>query len=40
VEYAGDPRAERVIVLMGSGAQTAQETAAHLAASGQRVGVL
>ena len=29
VEYTGHPEAERVVVLMGSGAQTAQETAAH-----------
>ncbi len=40
VEYSGDPAAERVIVLMGSGAQTARETAAHLNARGERVGVL
>jgi pyruvate-ferredoxin/flavodoxin oxidoreductase len=40
VEYAGDPRADRVIVLMGSGAQTARETVAHLTAAGERVGVL
>src|SRR5689334_19446604 len=40
VEYLGDPDAERVLVLMGSGAQTARETVAHLTASGQRVGVL
>jgi len=40
VEYAGDPDAERVIVLMGSGAQTARETATYLNARGQRVGVL
>jgi pyruvate-ferredoxin/flavodoxin oxidoreductase len=40
VDYTGHPQAERVLVLMGSGAQTAQETAAHLAAQGERVGVL
>jgi pyruvate-ferredoxin/flavodoxin oxidoreductase len=39
VSYAGDPAAERVLVLMGSGAQTAQETVDHLAAAGERVGV-
>ncbi|MFI7542175.1 pyruvate:ferredoxin (flavodoxin) oxidoreductase [Actinoplanes sp. NPDC049599] len=39
-EYHGDPRAERVIVVMGSGAQTVQETVDHLVASGERVGVL
>jgi pyruvate-ferredoxin/flavodoxin oxidoreductase len=40
VEYFGDPAAERVVVLMGSGAQTAVETVAHLNAGGERVGVL
>ncbi|HEV8565828.1 MAG TPA: pyruvate:ferredoxin (flavodoxin) oxidoreductase [Actinoplanes sp.] len=40
VEYSGDPRADRVIVLMGSAAQTARETVAHLTAAGERVGVL
>src|SRR6186713_608201 len=37
-EYVGDPGAERVIVLMGSGAETVHETVAHM--SGQKVGVL
>ena len=40
VDYAGDPQAERVIVVMGSAAQTAGETVAHLCARGDRVGVL
>ena len=40
VEYFGHPQAERVIVLMGSGAETARETVAHLARRGERVGVL
>ena len=40
VEYAGHPEAERVIVIMGSGAQTARETVAHLVARGERVGVV
>ncbi|SNY59245.1 pyruvate:ferredoxin (flavodoxin) oxidoreductase [Paractinoplanes atraurantiacus] len=40
VEYAGAPDADRVIVLMGSGAQTARETVARLTAGGDRVGVL
>ncbi len=40
VDYVGDPDAERVLVLMGSGAQTAAETVAHLNAQGERVGVL
>jgi len=39
-DYAGDPEAERVIVLMGSGAETTEETVAHLNALGERVGVL
>ncbi|MGQ0603218.1 MAG: pyruvate:ferredoxin (flavodoxin) oxidoreductase [Anaerolineales bacterium] len=39
-DYAGDPQAERVIVLMGSGAGTAQETVDVLRAAGERVGVL
>jgi pyruvate-ferredoxin/flavodoxin oxidoreductase len=40
VDYAGDPAAERVLVAMGSGAQTARETAAYLNARGERVGVV
>lgn len=40
VDYSGDPDAERVLVLMGSGAQTAAETVAALTARGERVGVL
>ncbi len=39
-EYTGDPEAERVIVIMGSGGQTASETASYLAALGEKVGVL
>jgi pyruvate-ferredoxin/flavodoxin oxidoreductase len=39
-DYAGAPDAERVIVLMGSGAETAEETAAYLAAQGEKVGVV
>ncbi|MCC6423178.1 MAG: pyruvate:ferredoxin (flavodoxin) oxidoreductase [Phycisphaerales bacterium] len=39
-DYVGDPQAERVIVLMGSGAQTAEQTARWLCDHGQRVGVL
>ena len=38
--YHGHPEAEKVIVLMGSGAQTASETARHLNADGAKVGVL
>ena len=39
-EYVGAPDAERVIVLMGSGAEAAQETVEHLVARGEKVGVL
>jgi len=39
-DYAGAPDAERVIVLMGSGAETVQETVEHLATRGEKVGVL
>ncbi len=41
-EYVGAPDAERVIVMMGSGAETAQETVEHLLArvGDQRVGLL
>jgi pyruvate-ferredoxin/flavodoxin oxidoreductase len=39
-EYEGPPDAERVIVLMGSGAETARETATYLSDAGERVGVL
>jgi pyruvate-ferredoxin/flavodoxin oxidoreductase len=39
-EYAGAADAERVIVLMGSGAETVHEVVAHLAARGEKLGVL
>ncbi len=39
-DYVGAPDAERVVVLMGSGAETAHETVAYLAARGEKVGVL
>ncbi len=39
-EYAGHPEAERVIILMGSGAETVQETAEYLNARGEKVGLL
>ncbi len=39
-EYEGPAVAERVIVLMGSGAETARETAAFLQKAGESVGVL
>ncbi len=39
-DYYGAPDAERVIVLMCSGAETASETAAFLAKRGEKVGVI
>jgi pyruvate-ferredoxin/flavodoxin oxidoreductase len=39
-DYAGAPDAERVIVLMGSGAEAAQATADAMNAAGEKVGVL
>jgi pyruvate-ferredoxin/flavodoxin oxidoreductase len=39
-DYVGDPQAEQVIVMMGSGAETAHETVDYLCARGERVGVL
>lgn len=39
-DYVGDPRAERVVVLMGSAAETAEEAVAALRTRGERVGVL
>jgi pyruvate-ferredoxin/flavodoxin oxidoreductase len=39
-DYVGDPEAERVIVMMGSGAETAHETIDWLNARGERLGLL
>ncbi len=39
-DYVGDPAAERVIVVMGSGAETCDETVAWMRSRGERVGVL
>jgi pyruvate-ferredoxin/flavodoxin oxidoreductase len=39
-DYFGDPEAERVLVLMGSGVETARETVDYLAGQGEKVGVL
>ena len=39
-DYEGDPDAERVIVVMGSGAETAAECSAWLNANGEKTGVL
>ena len=40
VDYTGHPEAERVVVFMGSGAETARETVTYLASRGERVGAL
>ncbi len=39
VDYSGHPEAERVLVLMGSGAETARETVRYLQSRGERVGL-
>ncbi len=39
-EYDGDPDAERVIVIMGSGAETVRDTVKKLRAAGEKVGVI
>ena len=39
-DYTGAPDAERVIILMGSGAEAASETVDHLTAKGEKVGVV
>ncbi len=39
-EYNGHPDAERIIVLMGSGAETVHETVDHLVARGEKVGLV
>ena len=39
-EYVGAPDAERVIILMGSGCDVAEETVNHLLAQGEKVGIL
>ena len=38
-DYFGHPQAERVIVMMGSGAETVHETVDYLVAKGERVGL-
>lgn len=40
VEYYGDPAAERVIVVMGSAAETIQETVDYLNSQGAKLGVI
>ncbi len=39
-DYVGHPEAERVVVLMGSGAETSHETVDWLTARGEKVGIL
>lgn len=39
-EYVGAPDADRVLIMMGSGAETAQDTVEHLNARGEAVGLL
>jgi pyruvate-ferredoxin/flavodoxin oxidoreductase len=39
-DYVGHPNAERVVVMMGSGADTAHETVEYLAARGEPVGLV
>jgi pyruvate-ferredoxin/flavodoxin oxidoreductase len=39
-QFVGAPDAERVVVMMGSGAETAHETVEHLVEKGEKVGVV
>jgi pyruvate-ferredoxin/flavodoxin oxidoreductase len=39
-EFTGDPNAERVLIMMGSGCETAEETVESLNKSGEKVGLL
>ena len=39
-DYIGDPQAERVLILMGSGAEAVHETVDYLHTQGEKVGVL
>ncbi len=39
-DYVGAPDAERIIILMGSGAETVQETVEHMNRRGEKVGLL
>ncbi len=39
-DYTGAPDAERVVVIMGSGAETVEETVEHLVSKGEKVGVV
>ena len=39
-DYVGHPEAERVLIVMGSGGETAEATVSHLVQKGEKVGVL
>ncbi|MCX7004497.1 MAG: pyruvate:ferredoxin (flavodoxin) oxidoreductase [bacterium] len=39
-DYVGHPEAERVVIMMGSGAEAMHETVAHLAGKGEKVGLV
>jgi pyruvate-ferredoxin/flavodoxin oxidoreductase len=39
-DYSGHPKAERVMIIMGSGGETAEETVKYLAEKGEKVGVI
>jgi len=39
-DYYGHPKGERILVVMGSGAETVRETVEHLALQGERVGAV
>jgi pyruvate-ferredoxin/flavodoxin oxidoreductase len=39
-EFTGDPNAERVVVMMGSGCETAEETVETLCKQGEKIGLL
>lgn len=39
-QYEGDPAAEHIIILMGSGCETVQETVEYLMGKGEKVGVI
>jgi len=39
-DYVGDPKADRIIVMMGSGAEAAEETIEWLTARGEKVGMV
>jgi pyruvate-ferredoxin/flavodoxin oxidoreductase len=39
-DYYGDPKAERIVVLMGSGAETAEEAVEYLTSKGEKVGIV